>query len=134
MGIPDVRAIERRGPPCPHSLMSGPPRRLAEPRLRFGRRGRSVAVVAAILLAVIVAGCGPSNSPASASPSTGSTGTTRPGSAAPSPVAPSPLSSQELASLYQTIEDEVVQIRQHQPRTAAHPTILDDPGIRKLTS
>ncbi len=96
-----------------------------------------------LVLAVVVAvstACGTSNAPGSAPPS-GSTPSTPTassvGSAAASlgPSAPAtPAASQDLAAIYQTIEDQTVEIRQLQPKRPVQPTLLDDAGIKKLTS
>ena len=136
MEIPDHRITGRGGDPCnnpgpmpatTHAPAAAPARRLRSPRL--------LAVVAVVAL---VAACG-SGVP-SASPSTAST-PSAPASSAPS-IAPSqgasgstsPAASQDLASVYRGIEDQVVAIRQLQPKAPINPTVLDGPGLQKLVS
>jgi hypothetical protein len=83
-------------------------------------------------LLLVIAACGssgPTGSPAgSPNPSAGPTGSLVPNptaSAAATPVV-------DPATLYRTIEDQVVAIRGLQPKAAVSPTVLDDAGIKKL--
>jgi len=102
-------------------------------------RGRTPAVLLALLIA-IVAACGSGNPSPAASASANATGLPAPSSTAGSSgsLAPSgsatPAPSQDLAAIYQTIEDQTVEIRQLQPKRPVQPTLLDDAGIKKLTS
>jgi hypothetical protein len=83
-------------------------------------------------LLLVIAACGssgPTGSPAgSPNPPVGPTGSLVPNptaSAAATPVV-------DPATLYRTIEDQVVAIRGLQPKAAVSPTVLDDAGIKKL--
>src|SRR5690242_19959134 len=84
-------------------------------------RGRTPAVLLALLIA-IVAACGSGNPSPAASASATATGLLAPSSTAGSSgsLAPSgsatPAPSQDLAAIYQTIEDQTVEIRQLQPK------------------
>ena len=97
---------------------------------RSGRPLHRLATTLAVFI-LVVAACGtsaPSASPGSVAPSA---------SPLASPV-PSPSASTaatpvvDAASLYKTIEDQVVAIRGLQPKAAVSPTVLDDAGIKKL--
>ena len=90
-------------------------------------------------LVVGLAACGSTTPPpaaSSASSTAPSAGPSQPTSPSPpaASAAPSPLSSQQLASLYSTIENQVITIRQLHPKTTVAPTLLDDAGIKKLTT
>jgi hypothetical protein len=87
--------------------------------------------LAALLLVgtLVVAGCGPS--PATASPSTGGGPTTSP-IANRTPSAAAPTAIIDPATVYRTIEDQVVEIRGLQPKASVSPAVLDDAGIKKL--
>jgi hypothetical protein len=83
-------------------------------------------------LLLVIAACGsstPTGSPAgSPNPPAGPTGSLVPNptaSAAATPVV-------DPATLYGTIEDQVVAIRGLKPKAAVSPTVLDDAGIKKL--
>ena len=83
-------------------------------------------------LALIAAACGtsgPTTSPGSSGPrfSPSTAATTPAASAVPTPVvAP--------ATVYATIEDQVVAIRGLKPKAKVDPQVLDDAGIKKLTA
>src|SRR4051794_21058496 len=88
------------------------------------------------LLLIVVTGCGSSNqsaTPSATAPSPAPSPTARPSAASPT-VAPTPLSSAELATLYQTIEGQVVELRDLRPKSPVNPTVLDDAGIKKLVA
>ena len=90
----------------------------------------------ATILLIVATGCGSTNpapipSATSAPPSPSPTARLSP---APPTVAPTPLSSAELSALYQTIEGQVVELRDLHPKTAVNPTLLDDAGMKKLTA
>jgi hypothetical protein len=142
MVIPDIRPIEPARNACHNPPVPDPrttvARRVPSTSRRRSRGGGRVAVVAGLML--VAAGCGTSTPPsgsaassaasASAAPTSGATA-----SAVGSPAATAtPLSSAALADLYRTIEDQVIQIRGLQPKHAVDPTVLDDAGIKKLTS
>ena len=59
-------------------------------------------------------------------------------SAAPTPAASSdvssPAASSDLAGVYKSIEDQVVQIRELQPKRPVDPTILDGRGLQKVVA
>jgi len=91
---------------------------------------RPTALTARVLIAallVLVGACGPSSpsgSPASGSPVPSSSITANAsGSAQPTPVV-------DPATVYKTIEDQVIEIRGLHPKTPVNPTILDDAGIK----
>jgi hypothetical protein len=97
---------------------------------RSGRPSPRPATVFAALV-VLVAACGtsgPTASPGSPGPSPSPTGS----------LAPNPTASEaatpvvDPATIYSTIEDQVVAIRGLQPKAAVSPTLLDDAGIKKL--
>jgi hypothetical protein len=99
---------------------------------RAVRSGRPLHPLATALaaLVLVVAACGTSapSAPGSAAPSA---------SPVASPVSsPSPSAAAtpvvDPASLYKTIEDQVVAIRGLQPKAVVSPTVLDDAGIKKL--
>ena len=99
---------------------------------------RMAGVLLTLLLATISA-CGNGTGPASSSPSgaptpapTASSSAGASGSVAPS-AAGSPGPSQDLSAVYQTIEDQTVEIRRLQPKRPVQPTLLDDAGIKRLT-
>jgi hypothetical protein len=136
MVITDIRPIESGPVPCQNRAMS---RQTPNPRLRGQRRAAARSAVAIAAIALTLAACGQANQP---TPSLTPTSSSSAATSQPSPsarastspsAAPSPLSSAELASLYQTIEDQVVTIRQLQPKSPVAPTLLDDAGIKKLT-
>ncbi len=91
------------------------------------RRSRRLSLLPITILLVLVAACGSTTatpSPAaSASPSS-----------APSTAAPTPAGSQDTAAIYRSIEDQVVAIRQLQPKSPVNPTVLDDAGIKKFVA
>jgi hypothetical protein len=93
----------------------------ARPRLP-----RLVSLLAGLTLLVSACGTsGPTGSPgASAAPSSGAVATPT-ASAAPTAVA-------DLATVYASIEDQVIAIRGLQPKAKVDPKILDDAGIKKL--
>jgi hypothetical protein len=103
-------------------------RRAADTR-RSSRR--PVALLAALVLLVAACGSnGPSASPGSPSASPGSAA-----SAGPIPsasVAATPFV--DPATVYQTIEDQVVAIRGLHPKATVSPTLLDDAGLKKLVA
>jgi hypothetical protein len=72
-----------------------------------------------------------SPTPSSSGIAPGATASPRASTVAPSVT---PLSSQQLASLYQTIEGQVVKIRELRPKSPVDPTIVDDAGIKKITA
>ena len=86
-----------------------------------------------VALAVLAAACG-STGPTGSTGSTGSTGPS--GSTAPaSPtVSAPPTPAVDPATVYATIEDQVIGIRGLQPTTKVDPKILDDAGIKKLVA
>jgi hypothetical protein len=91
---------------------------------------RRASILAGLVLVIAACGpTGPTGSPASSpSPSTAPTGSPVPNptaSAAATPVV-------DPATVYRTIEDQVVAIRGLQPKAAVSPTVLDDAGIKKL--
>src|SRR5690242_1065620 len=98
------------------------------------RRRAAVLVLAAVFVAA-AAGCGAttemSATPSSSGIAPGATASPRASTVAPSVT---PLSSQQLASLYQTIEGQVVKIRELRPKSPVDPTIVDDAGIKKITA
>ena len=104
------------------------------------RRTTRMPLLFATFIVAVATACGTANAPASgvpsASPAPTSAASSTPGAA--SPVAPStaatPAASQDLSAIYQTIEDQTVEIRQLQPKRPVVPTLLDDAGIKKLTS
>jgi hypothetical protein len=92
-----------------------------------------------ILFLATTAACGNGTAPASLSPSasanaapTASSNAGASGSVTTS-AAGTPAASQDLSAIYQTIEDQTVEIRQLQPKRPVQPTLLDDAGIKKLT-
>ncbi|HZC33016.1 MAG TPA: hypothetical protein VE640_06990, partial [Candidatus Bathyarchaeia archaeon] len=103
-------------------------RRAADTR-RSSRR--PVAVLAALV--VLVAACGsngPSAFPASPSASAGSAASAGPGPSASVVATP----FVDPATVYQTIEDQVVAIRGLHPKATVSPTLLDDAGLKKLVA
>ena len=103
-------------------------RRAADTR-RSSRR--PVAVLVALVLLVAACGSnGPSASPGSPSTSTGTAGSAGPGPSAS--VAATPFV--DPATVYQTIEDQVVAIRGLHPKATVSPTLLDDAGLKKLVA
>jgi len=100
-------------------------RRVAESSRLARRPSAALAFIVALLLTV--AGCSssaPSGSPGSPVPSSSSAASA---SAGPTPVI-------DPATVYQTIEDQVVEIRGLKPKAAVTPTILDDAGIKKYVA
>jgi hypothetical protein len=94
-----------------------------------GRPARRAAAVVAVLV-LVLAGCGPSGpsgpSGSTLAPGTGSSPIPNPStSAAPSPVV-------DPSTVYNTIEDQVVEIRGLHPKAAVSPQVLDDAGLKKL--
>src|SRR5436190_1897979 len=136
MEIRDVRMAAPDGIPC-HNPRPMPAMTNGRDA-RHPRRLRSLAAVAATL-AILLAACG-SATPSNVAPSTAAnpTATTMAPSIVPSApppsTAPKPLASQDLATVYRTIEDQVVQIRQLQPNRPISPTVLDGPGLHKLVA
>jgi hypothetical protein len=103
---------------------------------RRPRRLRPIVAAAASLI-VLVAACGsatPSSPPPSNAPSQSAAAappSTAP-SAAPPSTAPTAGASGDLGGIYQQIQDQVIQIRDLQPKRPITPTILDGPGLQKL--
>jgi hypothetical protein len=97
-------------------------------------RGSRLATLAAVVV-LLVAACGSSTPTPSASPSTAATATpSRQPTAVPSGAAPSPAGSNDNAAIYSRIEQQVVAIRELQPKRPVTPTVLDDAGIKKLVA
>jgi hypothetical protein len=96
------------------------------PHRRPGRLGLLFAAVILVLNA-----CG-STTPSS-SPSAGSATSASPALPSNAPTGPSP-SAVDPATVYATIEDQVVEIRGLQPKAKVDPRILDDAGIKKLVA
>ncbi len=84
-----------------------------------------------ILIALAVVGCGSATT--TPSPSAAALPSSAP-SAVPPSSAPTPAGSQDTAAVYQQIEDQVVAIRELQPKAPVHPTVLDDAGIKKFVA
>jgi hypothetical protein len=93
------------------------------------RSGRLVPLLAGVVL--LINACGPTTPSPSPQPSPSPSATAAAASLAPS--GPSP-SAADVASVYATIEDQVVAIRGLQPKTKVDPKILDDAGIKKLVA
>ena len=103
--------------------MSSPAVSLSVAPVRGRLRGRLGPLVAAVVF--VLAACG-SNGP-TAAPSTTPTPTTpRPPTASP---APTPFV--DPATVYATIESQVIDIRGLRPKTTVVPQLLDDAGIKK---
>jgi len=99
--------------------------RAARPSARPRSRGPGALLA---LLVVLVAACGTSAPTGSPGPSGGpspSSVATPTGGVAATPVA-------DPATVYATIEDQVIAIRGLQPKAKVDPQILDDAGIKKL--
>ena len=93
---------------------------------RRRRRRHLGALVASVVL--LLAACGSNGPPAAPS------ATPTPTTAAPPTASPAPTPVVDPATLYATIEDQVVEIRGLQPKAKVDPKILDDAGIKKLTA
>src|SRR5262245_22833656 len=131
MEIPDLRMAVRAGSPCNNP---GPMPALTRPR--DSRRARTLTALTASLrvLAAARVSATPSTAPPTTAPSA-SASTAPPSTAptaAPPSTAPSPDASGDLGGVYQTIQDQVVRIRELQPKRPISPTILDGPGLQKL--
>jgi hypothetical protein len=100
---------------------------------RWAARGRPRPrrpAVAVVIAALLVAACGTTGPSGSASPfASGPSG--NPPSAGPSS-APTP--TVDAATIYATIEDQVIAIRGLQPKAPVEPKVLDDAGIKKLVA
>src|SRR5436305_889196 len=131
MVIRDIRAIESGRGRCHNRPMPGQPAPRAKPARATPRR---IVVTLAAVVALMLAACGStdraSHAPNSPAPSVAPT-SSQAATAGPSS---SPLTPEQLAALYQTIEGQVVQIRGLHPKSPVNPTVLDDAGIRKITS
>jgi len=96
-----------------------------------GRPARRATALLAVLVLVLAAcgSSGPSSSSGAPIPSgTGSSPSPNPStSAAATPVV-------DPATVYKTIEDQVVEIRGLHPKAAVSPQVLDDAGIKKLVA
>ena len=77
----------------------------------------------------LLVGCG--NPPPAVSPTTAPSIAPTPVPSSGAPNSPSPEASQDNAQLYRTIEDQVVALRELQPKAPVNPTLLDDGGIKK---
>jgi hypothetical protein len=130
MENPDVRAIVRGRSPVPQSAAMRRPRQ--EPAAPRRRPGRTLPALVGLLL--LVAACAPANPPSSPVPSAPATPSPGPTMAPSTGAGPSAAASQDAAAVYQTIEDQVVAIRQLQPKAPVNPTLLDDAGIKKYVA
>ena len=100
-------------------------RRVAESSRLARRPPAALAPIVALLLTVTACGTSaPSGSPGSPVASTSPAASASTG---PTPVV-------DPATVYQTIEDQVVEIRGLKPKIAVTPTILDDAGIKKYVA
>lgn len=105
--------------------MSRPrPERAARPR-----RLRRLSPLLVAGLTALLAGCGSTTPTGSPSPSA----TALRATPAPS-AAPTPAGSQDAVSIYRTIEDQVIAIRQLKPKNPVEPTLIDRAGIQKVTT
>jgi hypothetical protein len=139
MENPDLRITARPDIPCnnPGPMPATTNAHAAAPP----RRHRPVRLLAlTVTVVALVAACG------SAGPSATPSTSTAPIPSAPPSTAPSaapsqgvsgsigPGASQDLATVYRQIEDQVIAIRQLQPKRPIEPTVLDGPGLQKLVS
>jgi len=96
-----------------------------------GRPARRATALLAVLVLVLAA-CGPSGpSTSSGAPIPSGTGSS------PSPIPSTSAAATPVvdpATVYKTIEDQVVEIRGLHPKAAVSPQVLDDAGIKKLVA
>jgi hypothetical protein len=137
MENPDVRTAVRGRIACNNPGLM--PASRPGPTAARSRRRSPLTSLLAVLVAAVVAACGSNATPSNAAPPSippSAAATTAPQSAAPTAAAPSTgpsaAASGDLADVYQTIENQVIQIRQLQPKTPVSPTVLDGPGLQKL--
>lgn len=114
--------------------MAAPNPRATIPGMQARRAGaapRSQAALIALLVTVLVGGCGPLVPSPIASPAatTSSAASTATSAGSPTPPA-TPLPSRELAALYKQIEQQVVAIRGLQPKADVNPQVLDEAELR----